>query len=63
MKHIDPIDLAAPVQDIPPLTESYDDPAVAEERVVEGDEICTSQDQTESVLYLHMAHRFSLMAD
>lgn len=56
MKHIDRIDLAAPVQDMPPLTESYDDPAVAEVRVVEGDEMFTSQDYTELGLYIHMGH-------
>lgn len=44
MKYIDRIDLAAPVQDIPPLIESHDDPTVAEESVVGGDGMFTSQD-------------------
>lgn len=44
MKHIDRIDLAAPEQDISPLINSYDDPAVEEVRVFEGDEMFTSQD-------------------
>ena len=35
---------STPLQDIPPLIESYEDPAVAEVRVVEGDEMFTSQD-------------------
>lgn len=35
---------STPQQDIPPLIESDDDPAVAEVRVVEGDEMFTSQD-------------------
>lgn len=56
MKHIDRIDLAATLQDIPPLIEPYDDPPVAEVRVVEGDEMFTSQDYTELGLNIHMGH-------
>lgn len=56
MKHIDRIDLAAPLQDIPPLIEPYEDPPVAEVRVVEGDEMFTSQNDTELGLYIHMRH-------
>lgn len=56
MIHIDHIDLAAPVQDIPRLIESYAGPAVAEVRVVEGDEMFTSQDYTELGLHIHMGH-------
>lgn len=63
MNHIDRIDLATPVQDIPPLIESYDDPAVAEVRVVEGDEMFTSQDYTELTHGTYSSLRFSLIAD
>lgn len=56
MIHIDRFDLAAPLQDIPPLIEPYDDPPVAEVRVFEGDEMFTSQDYTELGLYIHMGH-------
>lgn len=35
---------STPVQDIPPLIEPYDEPAVAEVRVIDGDEMFTSQD-------------------